>query len=165
MTPQEFAQSWGASLIPYRPELLDGCGPGEETIRLLTEAGIPTDLDWLGFMNPERFLFTPYFQDFDPDNEELAHLRNLLHIGDDVGGNPLCIDMKQGDTIVFLDHENEEWGVPMFVNSSLNQLYQFLLLWRECGEAGKPDEEALRKIDPPAVEPATYWHQVLHSRL
>jgi hypothetical protein len=165
MTPEEFAQRWGTPLIPYRPELLDGCGIREETALLLTEAGIPTDLDWIGFMNPERFLTTPHFLDFDPDNEDQAHLRDLLHIGDDVGGNPLCIDMKQGDALILLDHENEDWGVPIFVNSSLSQLYQFLLLWRESHSEASIDLEVFQRIDPPAMEPDTYWHRTIHSRL
>jgi hypothetical protein len=165
MTPSEFAERWGTPLIRYRQELLNGCGLNEETIRLLTEAGIPTDSERLGFMNPERFVVTPYFLDFDPDDENQAHLRDLLHIGDDSGGNPLCIDMKQGDALILLDHEYEDYGVSTFVNSSLSQLYQFLLLWQESQSLEAIDLEIFRPIDPPALEPDTYWHQALHSRL
>lgn len=109
------------------------------------------------------------------DEESRSNLRPYRAIGADGSGNPICIDESRGGQIVFLDHD--DWfQTILFVNSSIVQLAEFLLAYREMvfesTVLGGPDtylndeiptatferaRRAMLAADASALETGTFW--------
>jgi len=109
----------------------------------------------------------------DSDRERLA---SYLMFGSDEGGNPVCLDLANQERVVLLNHERR-FDVAYFVNSSVSQLAECILIFQETVEtyqfsAGKDGElyegnvpaslveQALRDMgrrDPSAVGENCYW--------
>ena len=56
----------------------------------------------------------------------------LVDIGSDGAGNPICIDTQNDCEIVALDHEDN--FSARFVNTSVQELFAFLTIYKEFGD-------------------------------
>jgi hypothetical protein len=104
-----------------------------------------------------------------------VRLQPFLMLGDDMGGNPLCLDTANSERIVLLDHERH-FVIDAFVNSGVAELAECILAYQEKVEQyQRVDENAelyegnvpkalveatverLRQFDPNAVREGCYW--------
>ena len=152
----------------------------EASSRFLVETGMPdgAELSFDDLVNGLRKVYDVYSPNDsnywnDSDRERLA---SYLMFGSDGAGNPVCLDLANQERVVLLDHERR-FEVTDFVNSSVAQLAECILIFRETVEtyrlgAGEDAElnggnvpaplveQALRDIgrrDPPAVGENCYW--------
>ena len=56
----------------------------------------------------------------------------LVDIGSDGAGDPICIDIRNNCKIVALDHEDN--FSPRFVNTSVQELFTFLTIYKDFGD-------------------------------
>lgn len=84
--------------------------------------------------------------------EDRERLATYQVIGSDGAGNPICVEDGK---VVLLDHE-DHFSTRRLVNSSIHCLAECLLAY--MGEKN-PERfrDAVRAIDPPALEEATFW--------
>ena len=86
---------------------------------------------------------------------ERERLSEYIVLGSDGSGNPIC-ERKSDKVIVLVDHE-DGFKTVQFVNSSVQQLQESLLAY-----FGENDQElflsVMRKLDPKAIEPETFWY-------
>lgn len=148
------------SLIRVFPETLISRNIPEPSKNFLTQAGLPKRAaPYLSFEELAKNLHLVWNQWGIPNDWKEADQKRLEHyfvIGsDDNSGNPICIDEANGGRIVTLEHE--DWfNTVMFVNSSLPQLAEFLLLFNEVIKKTKIFTE-LEKIDPAALKEGCFW--------
>jgi hypothetical protein len=111
----------------------------------------------------------------DWEGEELQRLKPYLMLGSDAGDNPLCLDTANQGRIVWLDHEG--FWVVQFVNSSVAQLAECLLVYAEMTEASQREggaegdpfgaspsliqqlSERIGQVDVAAMEANCFWQQ------
>jgi hypothetical protein len=56
----------------------------------------------------------------------------LVDIGSDGAGDPICIDIPNNCRIIALDHEDN--FSPRFVNTSVQELFAFLTIYKDFGD-------------------------------
>lgn len=193
MGPSEFVTRWTS--LPRRP----GWSPGElvttppgqtpaplspSSLRFLAEAGLPAHaapcLRFDRIAEGLKPVYEYYGSPPDSDEGERQRLEPYLMLGQDVGGDAICVDVANQERIVWLDHEGLR--VLQFVNSGIAQLAECLLLYAEMidayerghGSDADPDNcppgliqqtaERLRAVDPRAMDAGCFWHQVMQGR-
>jgi len=135
MTPEEFKNTWITTNEPLNPlsvERLNRFDLNPETKYFLIEAGLPTFTEpVLRFANDtDDFdygiskLIDLY--DFEEDRKEFD---KYVVIGFCRDGDPIVINTDEDDLIEELDHE--DGFSPMFFNSSINALAEFLIIYRD----------------------------------
>lgn len=172
MSPQEFSLEWQRIALhdnrPHPPfrvvaaEQLDSLELPKEAKQFLV-TGIPEDavsytLDLFPPLKRVYEIFAP--EEWD-DSDKLA-VENYYVLGEDGGGNPVCIHEVDGD-IWLLDHE-DFFQSRKFINSSLRQFLEFSLLslrvW--VGEMNSSDLlEPMKATDLKAMSPEHTWLQVI----
>ncbi|MBI1183274.1 hypothetical protein GC194_03310 [bacterium] len=137
MTAAEFKLKWtknGDSTSPIKVDQLQSFGLNKNTIDFLTIAGLPEEASpFLTFVGDsassyDRISTLALQYDTMASDDD-----SYLIIGSDGSGNPIAIDTKHNDQIVWLDHEQN--FSSNFMNSSIHQLAAFLLIYRAFNEA------------------------------
>lgn len=173
---------WGSDeLYRFDSSLLYTKGLREDTFYFLSTVGLPTSAaPFLGFADNDLYkelenIYSIYV------TGEPKH-QNLLCIGSNGAGDPICIDLNNGCRIVALNHE--EGFSPSFMNSSVVELFQFLTTFKSFGEeiiitngedafldANFTDmqfnelKEVMEAIDEEALAGNTFWVQELELLL
>lgn len=156
------------SLISVSPNVFANRNIPEASKRFLIEAGLPkSTAPFLSFGDLANGLL-PIWKIWgvtDNWNEaDRLRLSRYCVIGsDDNSGNPICIDEANDGTIVTLEHEDRFAGV-MFVNSSVPQLAEFLLLFNGADTKQQIVVE-LEQIDPAAMKEGCFWWYELDAGL
>ena len=103
------------------------------------------------------------FEIFGPaETWQEVHKQRLIQyfvIGMDGAGNPICVDTENGERIVLLDHEDYFVSIQ-FVNSSISQLCNSLLAYREQYISKATHKEVmdnLKNIDAVALQNNSFW--------
>lgn len=185
MTPEEFKTIWtknGDSTSPINPVQLNELNLTKRTIDFLTISGFPEEASpYLTFVNnsgDEYETIAPLIKQFDFLESEFE---KYIVIGDDENGDILVINTQKNDQIEWLDHENN--FSSRFMNSSIIQLADFLIIYRdfnetilkENGEDAKLDcnfsdeqfeilKQNMIKSDPKAIEMG-FWNNELEMLL
>lgn len=108
---------------------------------------------FLSFENPSPIYKVVGFES-DWSTLDKKRLSDYLVIGFDGEGNPLCLEVSSAKVFWF-DHE-VRFSAKRFVNSSIEQLAECLLAYR--GELNSIRfMEAVKSIDPDAINPETFW--------
>lgn len=175
MTPKDFQTKWISkenNLQQFQEGQLSDVNLNSETKDFLINIGLPDNAaPYLSFEETKEDNIRTADQVFRLGN---AYRRYVI-IGFNGYGDPICIDAERGNEIWCLDHE--VGFEPEFMNSSIQQLAYFLLVYREFIEylqtsKGEDawvnceftDEEFLKfqnlliQIDEPALEEDTYWN-------
>jgi hypothetical protein len=99
----------------------------ETTIDFLVTIGLPDSAaPFLSFDRKElKTIKEIYSTDGTGDNF-------LVNIGSDGAGDPICIDIQNNCEIVALDHEHN--FSPRFVNTSVQELFAFLTIYKDFGD-------------------------------
>lgn len=177
ITPKEFKAQWGNGLIHNTAESLAQICIPEVSKRFLVEAGLPAEAGLgLQFDRAEDELLS-MLVNFPEDNLPADYGR-YYPIGVDYA-TILCLDEQDDGHIYSIDIE--EQGIPTrFVNSSVPQLAEFLLVVRVVPTEGTPkrytDAEAkayteelerkFKSIDPETIQNEdSYWSIYLESTL
>lgn len=134
--PEEFVQRWSAEdsegLLQLDEDQAQEYGISEETMRFLVEAGLPAEaapgIAFLGEGQAGR-LWEVWGLDEEETKYAQEEFSSYLLIGSDGGGSPVCIDTENNDIVVMLDH-NYGFQAITFVNSSVQQLAESLLVYR-----------------------------------
>lgn len=107
----------------YIREELKNLGLSKKTIEFLVQVGFPSDAaPFLAFDDRFRTVTDIYtFLD--------SSFKPLIHIGSDGEGSPIVINTAKNDQIELLDHEYE--FAPLFINSSIEDFFYFLLYYRD----------------------------------
>jgi hypothetical protein len=191
--PSEFVTRW--TNLPRRPGLPPGelvtTPPGEAAAplstssrRFLAEAGLPAHaapcLRFDGFAEGLKPVYEVYGGPADSGEDERERLKPYLLLGHDVGGDAICVDIANQGRIVWLEHEGLR--LLQFVNSSIPQLAECLLLYAEMIQAYEEEygsdadlddlppalvqqtAERLRAVDRRAMDDGCFWHQVVQGR-
>jgi hypothetical protein len=155
-----------------------------ETTRFLREAGLPQNAaPYLSFDDLARGLrriYEVYGPQADWSAHERERLKPYLILGSDGSGNPICLDLANGDRIVWLDHERR-FAITQFINSSVGQLAECLLVYSQMLETFQQadDEKAdvddlsldlieeiverLHQIDADALREGCFWQQEMEG--
>jgi hypothetical protein len=203
ITPSEFVERWKKAaaeavkrspalpvedyaLLQPRREAVEAFKLPPEAKRFLLEAGLPKSaapclsLDQLAAGKHRIWEIWGSPKDWaEPARQRLAP---YCQIGsDDDSGNPICLDEARGGQVWLLEHEDDFRSLE-FMNSSVPQLAEFLLLYEqfvgkiqsEHGEdaflegrfpAGSLDllRNELQAADEPALGKRTFWSRELAS--
>jgi len=176
MNHKELVKDWKPKeLYRFDRSLLESKGLNEETVEFLATIGLPTSAaPFLGFADSDTYKeMQSIFYCYETYVHEHTY---LLSIGFDGAGDPICIDLLDNNRIVALNHEDD--FKPLFMNSSVKQLFKFLTIYKRFGEElirtrGKDaflnsnftdnqlDEliNALKVVDEKALENNTFWKQ------
>lgn len=142
------------------PKLLD------KTRYALVHYGLPDNcspyLNFFDYQNKPIPTLSEYFK-LGPSwsNEDRAALDDYLLIGFNGSGDPICIDLANNNRLVYLNHDSD--FQPIFINSSVQQFLECLLLIEEVRELdNKEDIERLmdqfRLIDSACVAKGELWY-------
>ena len=159
-------------------------GPAE-VVEWLTTVGMPSSAVYFSFddlptdgLSRVTDLFGQPDDWADADRQRLDRYRL---IGVDGGGNPLCLDLHTGG-LIQLDHESQFEPYSAYVNSSVSQLAEALLIHAEASaeyqarsEAAATPEEAdtiethlitvtrerLTVLDPTVMKFDGFWNRLL----
>ena len=177
ITPKEFAARWQAEvvealeapdevkdqlredlkLVTPPPERLTALRIPEDARQFLAEAGLPKSCGpFLTFEEVAQGL-PRLWEVYSPGQwtaRELVPMEPYLMLGSEGAGDPICLDERDG-RVVLLDHEIHFREVRAFVNCSLPQLAESLLIYETVPAESRSEE--LRRIDPPAVEKGAFW--------
>jgi len=139
MNPSEFEAAWTAAeqnLQPIPLQTLSRFELDKETVDFLSQSGLPSDaapfLSFVGDIHPNdkysaiSFL-TEWFGFLEPQ------YRKYVVIGSDGGGDVIAINTANNFVIEWLDHE--DYFSSRFMNSSINQLANCLLCYRDFVKA------------------------------
>jgi len=90
------------------------------TADFLTKVGLPdaAGLRFDGLPKGLRRASEVYGSTYPWSERELERLRSCLILGDDAGGNPICLDTANRERIVFLNHERG-FALAEVVNSGV----------------------------------------------
>jgi hypothetical protein len=197
MEPTEFIRQWneyltrtGKAMPLVKLDASADIDASVETIRFLTEVGLPQarslpfEFDFTENVKRVSDMFGCYGTPGDWEPDVYQRLHQYTYLGFDGGGNPICLDNKEQDKVVFLDHE--QFTSPdlrgRFINSSVSQLavcilfYQEMLeaYWDECGEDAElyydnvPKmlvEQTINKmksVDPLVSDTEGYWADIFY---
>lgn len=181
MTAEKFKENWaknGDSTSPLNSEQLKSFNLSVETVDFLIQSGLPD----------EASPYLSFVQDSDEEFEQIALLsrqypflgpefEKYVSIGFDGNGDVIVINTKEEDQIEWLDHEDS--FSSRFMNSSILQLAQFLIFYRDFTETiiAENGEDAfmdanftdqqysvlmqkMNESDPKALE-SGFWQQEL----
>ncbi|WP_345167658.1 SUKH-4 family immunity protein [Nibribacter koreensis] len=168
-------------LSKFDAGLLSKKGANDETTQFLSIVGLPKSAaPFLTFGHEEATLNLQSIHHV-YETDEFAH-EFLLIIGSEGAGNPFCIDLMNNGQVVVLDHEQELEST--FVNTSVNELFQFLSAFKEFGkevislngedaflDSNFTDEQyerltlQLKSIDEKAVGEGNFWFYELENLL
>ncbi len=114
-------------LCTYKSSQLDNSRLLKSTIDFLVNCGLPESCaPGLSFDEyDEATILTPN-QVFNIDIDEL---NDYLMIGSNGSGDPVCIDLNNGNEIVYLNHDNDFERV--YINSSVHQLTECIIRYRD----------------------------------
>ena len=146
MTPYDFKNNWTNTDEPLSPltrTRLDKFNLLQSTVHFLTQAGLPVYCEPnLYFANDTDDIvygihkLTEQFH-FESDKEKYD---KYIVIGSCRDGDAIAVDNSDYDKIVELDHE--DLFAPMYFNSSITNLADFLTLYRDF------QKEVLQDKDP-----------------
>lgn len=172
-TIENFEERWNnefPEIVEYDSEIVDGLEISEESKNFLKKYGLPDEA-------PGYLIFKP----FEDENtvslasicDGKAEYEKYISLGCDGGGLPVCIEKNTGNICIIDIYENTE---PVFINSSLIQLAESMVLYSEFinriieinGEDayldGDADDESLEWIrdsleetDTSSLEDGTFW--------
>lgn len=163
MPHEETVKFWGYDNLKRWPESsLRDVNIPHSSKQFLMSVGLPCKEDWT--------------LRFDPEADQLPRLPNKTscrRIGfDDVV--PICLDEERKGCVVAI--ETDIGGTERFVNSSVERLGEFLVLYQEYRKAARTLSEAeilkliptiearMRQIDPKAVDdPNNYWPVIIEQ--
>lgn len=180
MDASELIKQWidhGEKLRPFPATALTNKRLSDEIRVFLSTAGLPGDAaPSLSFLNSPTSLQTSnqYFR------ISLKGLDDFLVIGHNGSGDPICIDLTNGQTIVYLNHDNAFERI--FINGSVQQLIHCLLIYKLFSTSlvnyADPDDFSMRKfsnaeyselrnffaaVDADALDPGTFWETELDA--
>jgi len=174
ITPADFRARWGGGLMPYAPSAFDDVALPLVSKRFLIEAGLPQQAG-LGLefdLPPDKLpALSEAFEEDLP-----AGLDRYRPIGLDAA-TAICLDALDGWRLYAVDIDG---AFPTrFVNSSVPQLAEFLLVFREGAGVPVPalatDEELeasaqalereFRRIDPATFEEGENWWLLIVTQL
>jgi hypothetical protein len=162
MNPKEFKKQWTArnfvanvpsEVIPFPPRLLRKY-PLSETDRSYLTTGIPKEAAPFLNFGPDRLAA---LEGIDPYSEIQ---KNHVCLGDDGAGNPITIDLKTRNIIMF-DEDND--FRENYAGRGLETLLSFLLIFREfCDECDSNMEQARSNLNNyinrmAALDPSERW--------
>ena len=199
MEPSEFIRKWNEYIartdnvekMPLVTLEVPDASVSAETRRFLAETGLP--LEWSGpftfdfeeICNRVSDVFGCYGQGGDWEPDVYRRLNRYIYLGFDGGDNPICLDSRDQEKVVFLDHEAftspELHG--SFINSGMSELAGCILVfqemlekyWQQNGEEAELYEgtvpailveQALSDIyraDPTVVTEGGYWLQLFED--
>src|SRR5262245_38962756 len=146
MEPSEFVNRWGNLVrrlglsrgkLVTLPSVRPSAASSISSYRFLAEAGLPERaapcLRFAYIAEGLKPVYEVYGAPTDWEDEDHQWLKPYLMLGSDAGDNPICLDTANQERIVWLDHEGF-WAVQ-FVNSSVAQLAECLLVYAEMTEA------------------------------
>jgi hypothetical protein len=135
MTPHDFEKNWSNIENPLTPLTLfslERFNLSKSTVDFLSNSGLPTYAEPnLSFVIDTDDVFyginklTERFDLYDKKSE----FEKYIVIGSCRDGNQIAIDTGDNDKIVELDHE--DLFSPMFFNSSIETLADFLIIYRD----------------------------------
>lgn len=176
ITPIEFLNQWGAEgLLRYEPAALEGVDIPEVSKRFLVEAGLPrqADLELEFDLSPEELPTLP--EALEEENLP-AFFDRYRPIGVDTA-TTICLDERDKGRIYAVDIDG---AIPTrFMNSSVPQLAEFLLVFRDGAGVTLPTlasekeleasaqalEEQFRRIDPAVFsDEDNWWPLILTQR-
>lgn len=179
ITPEEFIKRWGSKevLLKYSMRSLSDVSMSDADKRFLIEAGLPDSAaPFLSFESPERGPLPTVMEIWHQDDR----FRRYRIIGFNGSGDPLALDDGAEGEVVYLNHDN--YFQRVFVNSSVRQLAECLLLYREMVDDaittnGKDAllerripskgrlrlEQDLRRTDRKAMEAHCMWWDELQA--
>jgi hypothetical protein len=175
MTPEDYQFRWnrnGKTIFPVNPEKLSLFSFKPETIRFL-KIGLPKSAaPFLSFNQNIGSIGQTFLLD------EIQPFCAV--IGSDGAGNPIVINVSEGDIVEWLDHENN--FESSYFNSSIESMLEFLLVYREFLEtmlAENGEDAAMNSIftdsqfkdmkqkmlfvDAKALFEAGFWKEELES--
>jgi hypothetical protein len=180
MTPAEFRARWETDndpVIVFLPSSLEGILIPDDAMRFLLEGGLPKDAaPFLSFNSPTNGPL--------PTAAQKWHLQTGFSrfrvIGSNGSGDPICLDEADKGSVVYLNHD--KGFARVFINQSVCQLAESLLTYRHfvslTNERGGEDaflegnippdlhlwvERELRRIDPQALQPDSFWKNELEA--
>ena len=131
MTPKEYLTNWtgqGDKLIALSKQKLIDLNLQASTISYL-EVGLPENVaPYILFVNNSNDLYEGIAKLEDQYDLELKPDKYIV-IGSDGSGNPIAVNIKNNDTIEWLDHE--DYFESSYCNNSLASLLNFLIIYRD----------------------------------
>ena len=178
LTAEQFKKKWGRGLVILDVKHARDSSVPAQVRDFLVEAGLPNEAaPFLSFDLLDgglRRIYQIWGNTTDYSKEEKSRLYPYLVVGSDGSGNPIAIDTNNRCQVVHLDHD--DWfNTITFVNTSIPQFAEFLLLTREMIKRAKSelsDEELdegvpdiykeelfqeLERIDAEAMEDGNFW--------
>ena len=178
LTAGEFKRKWGSDLVRLKRKAVSGVLVPNDVIEFLTIAALPVDaapfLSFDELRKGPKHIYEIWGRPDDYPDDAKKRLSPYLVIGSDGAGNPICLDTNNDCQVVHLDHE-DLFDTRTFVNSSLPQLAESLLLVREMYETASDelsDDELseaipekyrqdlflkLEAMDPGAMADNAFW--------
>ncbi len=191
ITPARFIECWNSAadadpLLPVFPENIPSMETRRmpaESVQFMIEAGLPSDAAPFLILHYTQYGLIPLWKVFgreeDWNSERQAPLRRYGMLGVDGGGNPICVDEERNSCIMLLDYYTYDFQPDSFINSSIPQFAEFLLLYRTAwdrtlateNQEGRSDsdpatvrrvriwlENEFKEIDPDAMAEGTMWY-------
>lgn len=128
MTSKEFKEKWiltDNDLHLFTKASVDNLDIAESEKEFLYLSGLPSNCaPFIGFGDSGNPKLEKLADVWDLDSSFV----NLFIIGSDGSGDPICVENRSGKILTFNHDEDFE---EIFMNSSLHQLAEFLLLTRE----------------------------------
>ena len=141
----------------------------ESTIDFLVTIGLPDSAAPFVSFDRKELKTIKEIYSTDESNDNF-----LVDIGSDGAGDPICIDTQNNCKIMALDHEDN--FSPRFVNTSVQELFAFLTIYKEFGDklrqvrgddafidSNFTDDEMnellgqLNEVDKKALADDTFW--------
>ncbi|MBC5773144.1 SUKH-4 family immunity protein [Pontibacter sp. KCTC 32443] len=181
MVYKELIKDWESEkLFRFDMHDLSDKGLNEETIAFMSIVGLPTSAaPFLSFAGDSEKVLSSIFDTFETGEDRHKY---FLSIGSDGAGDPVCIDLRNECHVIILNHEED--FEPTFMNSSVNELFQFLTLYKKFvekiirvnGEDAFLDadftdsqyeelKKAMEEVDNKALRTNTFWAQELAQLL
>lgn len=128
MEMTDYLSKWDTkSFNRFKPDDFKDLAMDSSTIQFLTTVGLPHDAaPFLSFAPGDLKTIRQLYSTNNTDHNF------LVEIGSDGAGDPICIDMQHNCRIVALEHNNQ--FARRFVNSSVQELFAFLTLYKEFVE-------------------------------
>lgn len=181
MTPEQFMNAWNTAvdgpLLRFDPEALEAVPLSDEARHFLCEAGLPADsAPYLEFRSGEGTL-SDLKTAFGMPREYSAYWL----LGTTGYGDPVCLKAGSSQVVcIRMDRGGTEW----FINSSVPQFAEFLLVYAELVQRTIKEngadaflendipQDILRwavsefgRIDPAAFAHGTFWREEVEERL
>lgn len=180
MDLSQLTEKWavqGEKLYPFPATVLTHPQLSVSTVTYLSLAGLPREAaPSLGFLVDLNPLKTPnqYFR------IAWEGLDNYLVIGTNGSGDPVCVDLKTGNEIIYLNHDHSFERI--FINTTVEQfshcLLGYKLFYDSLTNRTDPDDCSFRKftddeldrlrnnfenIDPQALSIGSFWEMELNA--